>query len=172
MFLRIRTRIAVIASVIVLTAGSLLAFGSGHALAVTGGQYCGGDACINAWGGGPWVNVETSMGAAPNDEFYIGHLNNGNTYVEFVGGGQWSGWCVGDAHNDPHNIFTSLEQCPTNSNSGGWGTNFKEVDSEDGFALKNIHWEGYMVPGGGNGSNFVLNGNTPYYYTYLDPTQK
>src|SRR5580692_3229827 len=164
MFREIRTKFIVTTSALVLTTGVVLGIGGGHALAINPAiQICAGNSptgniCLNAWNRGPWVNVYTNMGAVPNDEFSINSLNNGNTYIEFVGGGSWSGQCIGDSNNDPNQDYTSLDQCPTNSNSGGWGTNFKEITCGEGdsFAFKNNHWGGYLWPtGNSNGKNFA-----------------
>lgn len=178
MFQRIRTRITVISSAIVLGAGTLLAFGSGHAWAVNPAQqWCVSNgttnACLNAWYGGPEVNVENTMGSVPNDEFSVNYLNNGNGYVEFVGGGNYNGMCIGDFENNSGLADTGLDQCPTNSNSGGWGTNFKisPCSSGEGTQFKNNHWGGgWLAPGGfGNGTSFYLNHSGEYCFGVSTP---
>ncbi|HSW79275.1 MAG TPA: hypothetical protein VLG47_00690 [Candidatus Saccharimonadales bacterium] len=177
MFRTIRTRIIVIASAVVMMTGMLAIFGGGQAFAINpAAQICRdnnptGNICLNAWNSGPWVNVYTNMGATPNDKFSINNLNNGNTYLEFVGGGAWNGQCIGDSHNNQNEYFTSLDPCPTNSYSGGWGTNFKEevCGEGDSFAFKNVHWGGYLQPSGStNGSNFQLVGGK-YCFTFFLP---
>ncbi len=175
MFRRIGTKIAVIATAIVLPAGTSIVFGASPALAdYSSAQICNSVGCLNAWGGGPWTNLETSMGEVPNDEFGIHTLSNGNTYIEFVGGGSWSGECVGDAYNEQGNYATSLDPCPTNSNSGGWGTNFKAINCSDEGALefKDNHTGEYLAPSGStNGDNFSLTG-APDCFGIYDPSEK
>ncbi len=179
MFHRIRTKFAVIATAIVLPMGTLIALGASPALATNSAlQYCVNNgttnACLNAWYGGPEVNVFTNMGAVPNDEFSQNTLSNGNGYLEFVGGGNYNGFCVGDFNNNSGNADTGLDQCPTNSNSGGWGTNFKisTCSSGEGVAFKNIHWGGYLAPGGfSNGTSFYLNHSGEYCFGIYDPSE-
>lgn len=180
MFRTIRTKIAVFATAIILPLGTLIAFGGGQALAAGyTAQLCvnngSTNACLNAWYGGPAVDVFTGMGAEPNDEFYVGTLSNGNSYLEFTGGGPYNGQCVGDFNNNSGYADTGLVQCPTNSNSGGWGTNFKiqSCSSGEGTAFYNNHWGGYLVPGGfSNADAFYLNHSGQYCMGVYPPSEK
>lgn len=175
MFRRIRIKIAVIATAIVLPVGTLLAFGASPALADYSDTQICATVCVNAWYGGPAVNVYTAKGAVPNDEFAIHTLRNGNTYIQFVGGGPYSGQCVGDFNNNSGYADTGLDGCPSNSSGGGWGTNFKEIScgNEGGLEFKNNHWGGYLAPGGNsNGDAFYLNVAKPYCFGFFPPTQK
>lgn len=155
MFSIIKNKIAIVSSAIVLVSGTLLAFGGGQTLAATGydTQLCVNNgttnACMNAWGGGPAVDVFTVMGSEPNDEFYVGNLNNGNSYLEYMGGGTYNHLCVGDFNNSSTAADAGLDPCPTNSYSGGWGTNFTIVGgpSGEGTVFKNNHWGGSLAPG-------------------------
>jgi hypothetical protein len=155
MLRRIKTRIVVGISAILLPVGTLLVLGGGHALAATGydGQICGSNgttnACVNAWGGGPAVDVFNVMGSEPNDEFYIGTLSNGNSYIEYMGGGTYNHLCIGDLNNSSTDAATGLDTCPTTTNGGGWGTNFtiQTGGQGEGTAFKNNHWGGYLAPG-------------------------
>ena len=151
----------------------LLAFGLGAvpAYAGTGNQFCTTSpavACFNAWNGGPYVNVYTARGTAHND-FTLGYDSTlGVYYLEYTGGGAWNGQCIGDASNDSGNYQTSLDPCPSGSNSGGWGTHFSANGgcANGGLGFKNIHWNGYIWPVNySNGSPFFLNGgNTEFCY--------
>jgi hypothetical protein len=175
MFHRIRAKIAVIATAIVLPMGTFLAFGASPALADFNDTQICASVCVNAWNGGPAVKTETSYGAEPNDEFNVDTLSNDNTYIEFIGGGPWSGDCVGDFDNDSGLADTALDQCPTISNGGGWGTNFKEMScgSEGGVEFKNNHWGGYLAPdGNSSGEFFYLNVASPYCFGFEDPSEK
>lgn len=132
-----------------------------------GAQFCyynGGYACLNAWGGGPWVNTYTGGpdGADTNADF--GTINiNGILEIEYTGGGAWNGECIGDAYNRSGYADTSLDSCGNVNNGGaGWGTSFTEGNSgcptgKDWFY--NNHWGGYLGPPNGwiNGSHFYLN---------------
>jgi hypothetical protein len=153
-------------------------FGTSNAYAdFTDSQICDGSACLNAWNGGPFIYVYTAYGAEPDDEFGIHTLSNGNVYIEFTGGGSWNKHCVGDAYNDPDYVTTSLDACPTNSNSGGWGTNFTEsaCGNEGGIAFKDIHGKGYLYPlSDSNGESFYLNGSssTSHCFGVEDASEK
>lgn len=143
----------------------------------TGFQFCyetGGQACLNAWNGGPWVKVYTSRGVVNNDFTLV--LNHAyNKYVlEFTGNGT-SDECVGDAYNDPNNGYTSLDSCGFTGNAG-WGVLF-DLGScgSNARCFKNVHWSSVQgrndwlgpVNNYTNGSNFVLNSpNTNYFYFY------
>jgi hypothetical protein len=133
--------------------------------ATSGLQYCrdtGEWACLNAWGGGPWVDVYTG-GVDRNDsnqQFTVIVTNAATNAVEieFTGGSAWNGKCVGDAYNGANYADTSLDPCGT-----GWGTNFTEGSSgcsQGEYWFKNAHWTGYLGPsssGFSNGSHFYLN---------------
>lgn len=143
----------------------------------TGFQWCyetGGQACLNAWNGGPWVKVYTSRGVVNNDfTLVLNHAYN-KYQLEFTGNGT-SGACIGDAYNDPNNGYTSLDPCGF-TGGAGWGTLF-DLGScgSNARCFKNVHWsavqgrDDYLGPVNnyGNGSNFVLNsGNINYFYYY------
>ncbi len=165
MLRRIRNKIIVISSTTLMTAVTILAFSNGQALAAGyTAQICvsngSTNACVNAWDGGPAIDTYTVMGSEPNDELYVGTLNNGNYYLQFIGGGVYNDECIGDYNNSPTNASTGLDPCPTNSYSGGWGTNFKESGcSPEGTKFENNHWGGYLAPG-----QFV--NETPWYLNH------
>lgn len=102
----------------------VLATETPEASAATGIQYCfGNTSCLNAWGGGPHVNAYTG---GTNNQFKLIYESNGNVELEFVGGGTWSGMCVGDANSESGDARVSLDPCGTNGANAGWGTQFKE----------------------------------------------
>jgi len=170
-------RIGALAGAILLPIGAVLATGTTEALAATSYQYCDvvdGDtpACLNAWGGGPYVNVETTVNSEnQNSQFQV--LTEPNSYyqIEFVGNGS-SGSCVGDAGNVPGNADTGLVPCDTHTGAG-WGSVFRETanacnGNPNLIAFYNLHWGGYLgMPAGYvNGSHFYLNkpANKPYCF--------
>jgi len=127
--------------------------------------YSGGFACLNAWSGGPYVNVYTG-GPETTDthaDFAV-FANPGTGYAEigFTGTGSWSGECIGDASNNSGDADVSLDSCGSSSGGQGWGTNF--TWGTDGCPsgeawFKDVHWNGYLGPPDGyvNGSHFYLN---------------
>jgi hypothetical protein len=139
----------------------------------------GGTACLNAWGGGPWVNDYTGgfESRDSNQDFVLSAVYNANGdatgiyQLGFVGSGSWAGRCIGDAYNDSGYADVSLDGCGNGTGGGsGWGTNFTVGTSgcpagEEWF--HNNHWNGYLGPVGGavNGSHFYLNKPTPYCFS-------
>jgi len=114
--------------------------------------YNGGYACLNAWGGGPYVNVYTG-GPETSDthQDFAVFANPGTGYAEigFTGSGSWSGECIGDASNNSGLADVSLDSCGSSSGGQGWGTNF--TWGTDGCPsgeawFKNVHWNGYLGP--------------------------
>ena len=167
-------RIGAMISAILLPISAVLAIGP-EASAASATEYCvfntaGGTLCLNAWNGGPYVYVERSDNLViQNNHFEVNTLQNGNQELVFVGGGNWSGRCIGDASNDPNLADTSLDACggPNGSNAG-WGTQFQEQAWPDGggpcypnqVAFFNWHWHGYLgptSPTAANGSKWYLN---------------
>jgi hypothetical protein len=127
-------------------------------------QYCVDDygvfACFNAYGGGPYVNIDNNPDLQ-NDYFTV-ILSpwTGDYEIEFIGGGSWSGKCIGDAKNDSGLADTSLDSCATASGGGGWGTDDIEYSCGDGLvAFRNTHWGGWIAPDASfsNGKPFYLN---------------
>ncbi|HSW80601.1 MAG TPA: hypothetical protein VLG47_07530 [Candidatus Saccharimonadales bacterium] len=171
MFRTLKKRIALVSTTaIVLASGVGLTVGSSTAFAASGSQYCTTTpyvACLNAWNGGPFVNVYTARGTTNND-FTVFQVN-GIWAIKYTGDNGAVGRCVGDANNDPNLAYTSLDVCPTPGDSGGWGTNF-DVDPGCGtgkVAFKNRHWpNGWLKPNANqNGAKFYLNGPTRVCYT-------
>ncbi|HSW80600.1 MAG TPA: hypothetical protein VLG47_07525 [Candidatus Saccharimonadales bacterium] len=166
--------VAVTTTAIVLASGLGLTVGSSTAFAASGNQYCttGTVACLNAWNGGPFVNVYTAHGTSNND-FTLGYINSTQSYyLKYTGGGAWNGRCIGDAYNDPTINYTSLDTCPTETNSGGWGTNFTISTNcaNDGFAFHNNHWNKWLKPGGShNGDPFYFTSTTPVCFQDTNP---
>jgi hypothetical protein len=162
-------RIGVSAGAIILSIGAVLATGMPEASAASGQQFCydnGGYACLNSWGGGPYVNVYTGGPNTQNNDFtLIGGSNGNNWNLEDTGGNAWSGKCIGDASNESGQANTSLDPCGT-----GWGTNFTIAYGtgdngcpDNTIELYDNHWNGYLGPkntngsGNTNGSAFYLN---------------
>jgi hypothetical protein len=168
-------RIVAMVGAILLPIGVVLATGIPEASALSGSQFCvvnsnGGEMCLNAWGGGPWVKVETTYDSRiQNNRFQIRYENNGNVELQFVGGGAWNGQCVGDAYNDPTYASTSLNPCGdiNNGNGSGWGTQLQLQQWGPGgpcltnqVAFYDWHWHGYLgptSPTAANGSLWYLN---------------
>ena len=164
-------RISALAVAILLPIAVVLAAGTTEASAATSYQYCyvldpsGVPACLNAWGGGPFVNVETTVDAGPNSQFRVLPEANRKYQIEFVGDGD-NGMCIGDAGNLPGNADTGLVACNTHLGGAGWGTLFNEENGHCNtglFAFLNQHWGGYLGPPAGyvNGSHFYLNKPNP-----------
>jgi hypothetical protein len=126
---------------------------------------------LNAWNGGPFVNVYHSC-AYPNDAFFVIAVPNSNyVQIRFQGDSGWAGRCVGDAYNDPNNASTSLDAC----SPAGWGTLFIERTSgcsSGQVAFKNAHWSAvtghdtFLGPPDNyiDGSPFYL--NKPGYFCF------
>src|ERR1700749_3940131 len=62
------------------TSGVSYAAGSGNQWCITDSPYM----CLNAWGGGPRVNV-WNYGGTGNNDFTAVTLSNGNTYLKYTG---------------------------------------------------------------------------------------
>jgi hypothetical protein len=139
-----------------------------------GEQWCtnNDNVCLNAWGGGPFVNAYT-QGVELSDshqEFDLMY-NDATGYYELVymGSGSWSGRCIGDAYNDSGLAYVSLDSCGTASGNQGWGTNLDIGTSgcPSGEAwFYDYRWNGYLGPvdNPGNGSRFYLNKPSPYCF--------
>lgn len=144
-----------------------------------GFQYCyynGAYACLNAWSGGPWVNVWTGGPNQCNGDFSV--INNyatGDNEIEFsCGSGGWNGHCIGDAYNDPNNASTSLDACGNGGEGEGWGTNFQPGTAgcpagQEWFY--NTHWHRYLGPPDSwyNGVHFYLNKPQKWCFKYYNP---
>jgi hypothetical protein len=157
-------RIAAMIGAILLPIGVVMATGITEASAATPYQYCDflnlPPACLNAWGGGPYVNVEESDNPnIQNNRFEV--LNEGGGYyqIQFVGGGQYNGYCIGDLNNDQYDAVAGLIQCRNHSGQAGWGSLFKDASLCGTDTFYNYHWGGYLGPVDGyvNGSHFYLN---------------
>jgi hypothetical protein len=144
---------------------SRTATGIPEASAVSGSEFCynnGGYACLNSWGGGPWVKVYTGGPDGTQNNYFTAEQLNGSDPASWVikdtAGNAWNGKCIGDAYNKPGRADTSLDPCGT-----GWGTNFQAFgcifNGYTGFAFKNNHWGGWLGPPDKyvNGSPFYLN---------------
>jgi hypothetical protein len=168
-------RIGGLVGALLLSVGTVLAIGIPEASAQSGNQFCyydGGYACLNAWGGGPWVNTYTGGPNTQNNDFtLIGGSTGSNWQIEDTGGNSGSGECIGDAYNESGQADTYLDTCGT-----GWGTNFTIAygTGDNGCPDNTImfydnHWGGYLGPPNGwvNGSHFYLNkpSSTPICFT-------
>ena len=146
-------RIGAMAFAILLPIGVVLATGTTEASAATPSQYCdildpsGITACLNAWGGGPYVNVEESNDPRiQNNRFYVIPEANGNFQIQFLGGGQYNNYCIGDEGNVSGNAVAGLVPCNTHTGAG-WGTIFRDRSNlcpgypgSDEHAYYNSHW--------------------------------
>lgn len=146
------------------------------------GEYCyrlgsGPWACLNSWGGGPWVKVFTGgPDGTPNNYFTATQEDSGDWFIEDTAHNAWHGKCIGDAYNESGQADTSLDPCPSiTSGGGGWGTNFVAYGQAQGVcpnpysvAFYNTHWGGWLGPPSGwiNGSVFYLNKPTPWCFGF------
>ena len=137
-----------------------------------------GTGCLNAWGGGPWVDDYTGGPETRdiNQEMFVVNENgntdgSGNNQIVFAGNDSWGGQCIGDAYNNSGNADTSLDPCafPAFGQSAGWGTQMTVGTSgcpsgEEWF--HDNHWNGYLGPvdGAVNGSHFYLNKPSKYCF--------
>lgn len=157
-------RIGALAGAILLPLGAVLATGTPEASASLGpGQYCLGiSICLNAWNGGPFVNVYAGgPSGTPNNYFSDNCTFNNPCHIQDAGVNQSEGLCVGDAGNSPGAADTGLVGCT------GWGTNFEAMNCAGaGVAFYNVHWGGYLGPPSGavNGSHWYLNKPTAYCF--------
>ncbi len=147
------------------------AFASG-----SGEQFCGVSGttwfCLNAWGGGPSVNVYTGGPNTSNNDFTAYRTPQGHIELEFTGGGGDTGLCIGDYGNNPNNARTGLVECPT-SGAGGWGTQLQLQTAQGCVAntvvIYDYHDNAYIGAPNGfqNGSPFYLNTQSSQcFYTY------
>jgi hypothetical protein len=126
--------------------------------------------CLNAWSGGPAINV---YGPGPtNDNFKI--IGSSYDNIQFVGGGAHNGWCIGDYGGSSTNARAGLVPgCA--SGQIGWGVNFRSAacyinGRNAGIQFYNLHWHAYLGPqvsGIGsvlNGYSFYLNKSTPWCF--------
>jgi hypothetical protein len=148
------------------------------AYAGTGWQWCyeySGQACLNAWGGGPWVKVETSRGLVNNDfTLVLNHAYN-KYQLEFTGHGT-SGLCIGDGNNDPNNGYAYLVPCGF-TGGAGWGSLLDLGNCGSNYrCFKDDHWSSVQgrddwigpVNNYGNGSPFTLNNSTIDYFSIFN----
>jgi hypothetical protein len=147
--------------------GSFLSASPAHA---ADPQLCFGSACLNAWGGGPYVNVYTGSRSVANDQFTV--VSTGR-YVglQFLGGGGFNLDCIGDLNDSSTDARAGLYSDCAEAGGVAWGANFTESTASCGaneIAFKNVHWGGWLGPAGlANGDAFYLNKPTAYcFYVY------
>jgi hypothetical protein len=114
--------------------------------------------CLNAWNGGPYVNVYSPN--VSNDAFQYIYIGFNTWVIQYEGSGRYSGDCIGDYNNDKYDARAGLYSNCTTGNVA-WGAKFT-VDSLDcpsnEVAFHNNHWGGYLAPAGfNNGDAFYLN---------------
>ena len=178
-------RIGALAGTILLPISAVLATGIPEASAgiqpasaPSGGQFCyynNGNVCLNAWGGGPWVNLSTDANTQNND-FTIIYETDGYVELKDTGDNAWSGKCIGDGYNESGEARASLDPCGGGGASAGWGTQFildplcvASIAGGDlvlGYGFESSHWSnGWLGPAGSaNGSHFYLNKPSEYCY--------
>jgi len=175
--MRFRKLIVVAAAVAGLAVPVVVAAGPAQANG-TGNQWCyetGGQACLNAWGGGPRVNVYTSKGVVNNDFTLRWDSHASAWQLVDSGTGPYNGWCVGDYGNDPNNASTGLVTCGDSSGNEGWGTlfNIPLNCGGQGDVFQDRHWgaSAYLGPpnGYGNGDHFYLNTPTTNCFYFSPP---
>jgi len=149
--------------------------GTGLAFVTTSGtayatQWCAatGTACLNAWGGGPEVNVY-SPGAAKNN---FNLIPNGVYYnLQFAGSGTYHGWCVGDYGDNSTDARAGMVGGCGTSNIG-WGGNYYAdpctgVNGGAGEYFNNYHWAAFLGPYAGVGTAFYLNKPSGWCFSIL-----
>lgn len=175
-------RIGWLAGAVILAVGTVLAAGTPEVSAANNltGQWCwdstglGGWVCLNAWNGGPQVNVSTNAHTRNND-FTIIQNSAGYSELEFVGGGNYSGYCIGDFNNLSGQASAGLVPCGNDGvSAAGWGTSLQlRLNGCDvgKVAFNDVHWKGFIGPPNGwsNGSHFYLNKPGYFCFTQLDP---
>jgi hypothetical protein len=140
-------------------------------------QWCYGTWCLNAWGGGPYVNEYTG-GVETNDPYQIFFVVNengnadgsGNNEIMFSASGDpYSFDCIGDYNNNSGLADAGLVGCGSASGGQGWGTNMEVGTSgcPTGEAwFYDVHWNGYLGPGGSaNGTHWYLNKPSAYCFS-------
>jgi hypothetical protein len=145
-----------------------LACGAGAVPGFAEEEWCynnGGYACLNAWGGGPFVNVyRDGVESTDTHQDFAIIYNEATGYYElaYAGSEGDSGQCIGDSNNNPNLADAGLVPCGTASGNQGWGTNMTWGTSgcpahEAWFY--DYHWNGYLGPPDNyvNGSHFFLN---------------
>jgi hypothetical protein len=133
-------------------------------------QFCieSADWCLDAWNGGPQVNVYNSNGGANTVFSEIGNSNPAYVNMEFTGNGV-DGGCIGDLGNNSSVARAGLVGgCGT---SGiGWGGNFgvQFCAANTGVEFYDVHWGGWLGPqnSNGNGTAFYLNKPNPYCFIF------
>jgi hypothetical protein len=111
------------------------------AFASSGYQLCTySNECLNAWGGGPYVNVE-GQGPA-NNSFAI--VDSGSYFhIVYEGTGVYGGgaYCVADVNGSQSDARMGLALC----SSAPWGYNFSDGPSG---SIHNVHWNASLAPAG------------------------
>jgi hypothetical protein len=160
--LKARTaRIAVAATVAATGIAFLAPSGTAYAT-----QWCagGGVLCLNAWNGGPAVNVYSP--GANNNKFNL--YENGVHYnLQYAGGGTYNGRCIADYGNDSGVARAGL---PTGCGGNiGWGGNFQlNACGTNGEQIFSEHWSGWLGPQtASNGQPFYLNKPTAWCFEIL-----
>jgi len=167
-------RLLVFAAAVVVSIAPIVASGGAvHADFVASLCASGGQACLNAWNGGPAVKVYQPS-QSPNSGFewitaadsrYVNVL-----YTNNLG----NPLCVGDLNNDPGDAHAGLVNC--GAGALGWGANFEKwpcVDSRgiSGVSFRSAHWSNgsngaWLGPNGTtNGSWFFNNKPSQYCFT-------
>jgi hypothetical protein len=163
--------IAILAtSLLTIGFGSLLAAGPSFAQG-GGDQFCTGtNYCINAWNGGPLINVYAP--GVNNNAFTMIQNSSGYWNLQFTNTNSNNyGECIGDMNDSSTNARAALDPQDCASNDIAWGANFTIVTRNcpsGEFALHNNHWNGYLAPstpGLGNGDSFYLNNADEFCYS-------
>ncbi|HSW80043.1 MAG TPA: hypothetical protein VLG47_04675 [Candidatus Saccharimonadales bacterium] len=124
--------------------------------------------CLNAWGGGPSVNVY-GQGAA-NNQFNV--VPNGSYWnIKFAGSGLYNGACISDALNDQNNARAGLVSCG-GANGTPWGANDLVNNCYPpgwyGYQFENVHWTASIGPRNpSNGEPFYLNKPNSWCFAIL-----
>lgn len=148
---------------------ALMSVGSGNQWAYSTNPW----GLINAWNAGPWVrNYYGGLPTSTNDDFTdITLTPTINHALMFSGLGDWAGWCIGDAFNDPNDARASLGKCGHNGIGENWGVDMTTGSSgcSAGWQwFRDVHWGGYLGPASNsNGAQMYLNKPNKYCYDAL-----
>lgn len=179
-------RIWVILSACLLATGIGLAVTAPGASATGyGNQWCyeasgGLQACLDAWGGGPRVNVEIYRNVSYDENFTL----IWNSYyqadeLELTNGGNYSGQCLGDYGNTSSSASSGLVSCGFNGGAG-WGALWYYSTPagcpSNYYVFQNIHWSqvfgkgAYLSPGSmSDGDHFYNTNNVGYCFGRFGP---
>jgi hypothetical protein len=162
-----KARIRVILGALILAIGFGIGSGEAAHAQTIQAQYCYDNYCLNAWGGGPYVNAYTS--GVNNNNFLAFANSDGYETIAFDGGGTYNDQCVSDYGNSSTDARAGLDGVCADGQIA-WGANFTVSGCGNStYAFKNVHWGGWLEAGSQDGDAFYLNTSTKHCYSVLGP---